>query len=84
MLRLSPFASDEEKASNLASGRPNIGIGSGSVIDGALIDKNARIGRGVIIRNIPDRPDSDNDNWVARDGLIIVPKNGVISDNTVI
>ena len=79
------YETEDDKANNITNGRPPMGVGSGSVIDGAIIDKNARIGKGVIIRNIPDRPDSENnEHWVARDGLIIVPKNGVIPDNTVI
>ncbi len=69
---------------NQESKRPNMGVGSGSFIDGAIIDKNARIGSSVIIRNMPDRPDSENENWVSRDGLVIVRKNGVIADGTVI
>jgi glucose-1-phosphate adenylyltransferase len=64
--------------------RPNIGIGEGSVIEGAIIDKNARIGRNVRIRRLEGRPDSDSGFWVARDGLVIVPKNAVIEDGTVI
>ena len=64
--------------------RPNIGIGDGCVIDGAIIDKNARIGNGVIIRNMPDRPDSEEEHWVARDGLVIIKKSGVIPAGTVI
>ncbi len=66
------------------AGNPNIGIGPDSVIQSAIIDKNARIGRHVIIRNLPDRPDEDHDNWVSRDGIVIVPKNGVIADGMVI
>ena len=34
-------------AENQRLGRPNIGIGAGSVIERAIIDKNARIGRNV-------------------------------------
>ena len=64
--------------------QPNVGIGSGCVIDGAIIDKNARIGNGVIIRNLPEREDTEEKFWVARDGLIIVKKNAVIPDGTVI
>jgi glucose-1-phosphate adenylyltransferase len=64
--------------------RPNIGIGEGSVIEGAIIDKNARIGRNVRIRRLEGRPDSDSGFWVARDGLVIVPKNAVIEDGSVI
>ena len=69
---------------NWEIGRPNIGIGEGSVIEGAIIDKNARIGRNVRIRRIEERPNSDSGSWVASDGLVIVPKNAVIPDGTVI
>ena len=65
-------------------GRPSIGIGPDSVIQGAIIDKNARIGQQVIIQNKPGRPDEEHDNWVAREGIVIVPKNAVIADGTVI
>jgi glucose-1-phosphate adenylyltransferase len=71
-------------AENRRLERPDIGIGDGSVIEGALIDKKARIGRNVHIRYLPDRPDAEDENWVARDGLVVVPKSAVIPDNTVI
>jgi glucose-1-phosphate adenylyltransferase len=54
------------------------------VIDGPIIDKNARIGDGVVIRNIADRPDSDCDSWSAREGIVVVPKNATIPAGTVI
>ena len=73
-----------ERAKNKQVGRPHIGIASGSVIENAIIDKNARIGRDVHIRHLPDRPDAETDNWVSREGLIIVPKSAVIPDGTVI
>jgi glucose-1-phosphate adenylyltransferase len=69
---------------NLDLGIPVVGIGRDSVVQGAIIDKNARIGRQVIIRNIPDREDVEHENWVARDGIVIIPKNAVIIDGTVI
>jgi len=61
-----------------------IGIGPDSVIHGAIIDKNAHIGRQVIIRDMPDREDEEHENWVAREGIVIIPKNAVIPDGTVI
>ena len=64
--------------------RPHIGIGRECVIENAIIDKNARIGNGVIIRDIPDRKDETHDNWVSRDGIVIVSKNAIIKDGTVI
>jgi len=66
------------------TGKPRIGVGPDSVIQGAIIDKNARIGRQVIIRDKPDRPDEEHDNWVAREGIVIVPKNATIPDGMVI
>ena len=65
-------------------GRPDVGIGPNSFIEGAIIDKNARIGSGVIIRHVPDREEEEHDNWVSREGIVIVPKNAVIPDGTVI
>jgi glucose-1-phosphate adenylyltransferase len=78
------YESDEAVAQNKRDGIPNIGIGEGSVIEGAIIDKNARIGRQVIIRNIPDREDFIGDDWVASEGIVIITKNATIGDGTVI
>lgn len=73
-----------DKLQNQELEQPDVGIGAGSVIEGAIIDKNARIGQNVTIRSIPNRPDGEGENWVARDGIIIVPKNAIIPDGTVI
>jgi glucose-1-phosphate adenylyltransferase len=78
------YETDEEKAENKRLGRPDMGIGEGATVDGALIDKKARIGRNVHIRCVAGRPDEDHDDWVARDGLVIVPKSALIPDGTVI
>ncbi|NLF66500.1 MAG: glucose-1-phosphate adenylyltransferase [Chloroflexi bacterium] len=78
------YESDADRRENARLGRPDVGIGPGSVIEGAIIDKDARIGRRVIIRMLPDRPDEEHENWVARDGIVIVPKNAIIPDGTVI
>lgn len=78
------YETAEELANHAEKGIPAIGIGEGSSIARAIIDKNARIGRDVEIRDVPDRPDSEGPNWVARDGIIIIPKNARIPDGTVI
>ncbi len=78
------YETEEDREENRRRGRPDVGIGEGSVIESAIIDKNARIGRNVHIRHAPDRPDKETENWVAEDGLIIVPKSAVIPDDTVI
>ena len=63
---------------------PPLGIGEGSVIENAIVDKNARIGRGVHIRDATGRSDHDGGSYFIRDGIVLVPKNGVIPDGTVI
>jgi len=78
------YETEADRAENERLGRPAIGIGDGTVIEGAIIDKNARIGRNVRIRHLPDRPDSETENWVVRDGLVVIPKNAAIADETVI
>jgi glucose-1-phosphate adenylyltransferase len=78
------YETEEDRAKNKERRRPDVGIGEGSVIESALIDKNARIGKNVHIRNMPGRVDSDASNWFVRDGLVIVPKNAIIPDGTVI
>jgi glucose-1-phosphate adenylyltransferase len=63
---------------------PAVGVGRRCVIDGAIIDKNARIGEGVVIRNLPDRQDTDADYYAAREGIVVVPKGAVVPPGTVI
>mgnify|MGYP003587579199 CR=1 FL=1 len=78
------YETETARAENKRLGRPDIGIGEGTDIEGAIIDKNARIGKNVQIRHIPGRLDDETDNWVFRDGLVVIPKNAVIADGTVI
>jgi len=61
-----------------------MGIGEGTQIEGAIIDKNACIGKGVVIRPFPAGTDLDSENWVVRDGIVVIPKNAVIMDGTYI
>ncbi len=61
-----------------------LGIGMNCQIEGAIIDKNARIGSDVIIRPFPAGTDLDGDQWVVRDGIVVVPKSTVIQAGTVI
>src|SRR3984893_3482490 len=57
---------------------PPIGIGRNCVIDRAIIDKNARIADGVVITPEGKPREFDGDNYFIRDGIVIVPKNGII------
>jgi glucose-1-phosphate adenylyltransferase len=79
------FEEEDRRALNRERNRPDVGIGSGSTIEGAIVDKNARIGKNVVIRpHLETQEMIDEGNYVIRDGLVIVPKNAVIPDGTVI
>jgi len=80
------FYEDEAHCeANRRSDVPDVGIGSGSTIEGAIVDKNARIGRNVVIRPHPEFIEMvEEENYVIRDGIVIVPKNAVIPDGTII
>lgn len=60
---------------------PPIGIGADSVVEGAIIDKNCRIGKNVVVKlPTPDVPDGRCGPIVVRDGVIVIPKNTILPD----
>jgi len=66
-----------------AGGIP-IGVGRDCQIDGAIIDKNVRIGEGVMIKPFPRGTDMDGNNWVVQDGIVVIPKDAVLFPGTTI
>ena len=78
------YETEQDRANNRQFGRPDMGIGAHSVIRGAIVDKNARIGDNVTIREMPDREDHDNGNWVSRDGIVIIPKGAILPNDMVV
>ena len=59
-----------------------VGIGEGCDIEGAIIDKNTCLGKNVIIRPFPPGTEIDTEDWSVRDGLVVIPKETVIAENT--
>ena len=78
------YETDEQKTQNQKAGIPDIGLGRGCLIRGAIIDKNARIGEDSIIANTEQKSDFDGENYFIRDGIVIILKDGVIKPGTVI
>jgi glucose-1-phosphate adenylyltransferase len=66
------------------AGKPRIGIGANCRIENTIVDKNARIGDNVVISPAGKPEKVDHPNYYIRDGIVIVPKNGVISHGMVI
>jgi glucose-1-phosphate adenylyltransferase len=75
------YYDDEE---NLLPGTPPLGIGANCQIEGAIIDKNARIGERVVIRPYPRGVDLDQDNWAVQDGIVVIPKDTTLHPGTYI
>jgi glucose-1-phosphate adenylyltransferase len=76
----------ENMRTDLVSGVPRVGIGEGSVIKHAIIDKNARVGVNSRLLNEAGVTEADGEggSYYIRDGIIIVPKSAIIKDGTVI
>lgn len=72
----------ENDGSGHPAGLPPMGIGRNCLIDHAIIDKNARIGDGVVISGEGKTSDFDGEGYYIRDGIVVVPKNSVIAPGT--
>jgi glucose-1-phosphate adenylyltransferase len=80
------FESNEERAMLRESGGIPIGIGKGSTVKKAIIDKNVRIGSNVNIINKDNVEEADRPehNFYIRNGIVVIVKNGTISDGMII
>lgn len=78
------YETEEDKKANSLNGIPNIGIGRATMIRRAIIDQNARIGDScrIGVDDIP-RPEGDFKNYSVRDGIIVIHKNAIIPNGTV-
>jgi glucose-1-phosphate adenylyltransferase len=64
--------------------RPRMGIGRNVVLDKVIVDKNARIGDEARLVNTAGVQHADGEGYFIRDGVIVVPKDGVIRPGTVV
>jgi len=80
------FETLDEIRRNIERSQPHVGIGPGTIIRNAIVDKNVRIGKNVqlINRENIENADTANGSYYIRDRIIIIPKNAVIPDGTVI
>lgn len=78
-----PFS---ERESGMQKGGIPLGIGANTTIRGAIVDKNARIGRNVQIINKDGVEESnrEDEGFYIRGGVVVVLKNATIADGTVI
>ena len=78
------YQNSEDMAENEAKGIPNIGVGKFCYIENAILDKNCHIGNNVRIIGSKHLPDGDFKTHSIKDGIIVVKKDAIIKDGTVI
>ncbi len=79
------YEQPEDVADNQQLGRPNVGVAAGSVIERAIIDKSARIGRDVKILNETGVVDSEEaPTHLIRDGVVVVPRQTIVREGVTI
>jgi glucose-1-phosphate adenylyltransferase len=75
---------DGDDAAVASSEVPCLGIGENVVLDRVIVDKNARVGRDSRLVNSAGVQNADGDGYYIRDGIIVVPKDGIIKPGTVV
>jgi glucose-1-phosphate adenylyltransferase len=71
-----------DESEHTSASKPGLGIGRNCVLDGVIVDKNARIGDDVQLTNEAGVNEADGPGFVIRDGVIVVHKGGVVPHGT--
>jgi glucose-1-phosphate adenylyltransferase len=69
---------------NPVQGPATPGVGEGTTIEGAIVDRNASIGKGCMITNQQGIQEGEGPGYYIRDGIVVIMKNAEIADGTVI
>jgi glucose-1-phosphate adenylyltransferase len=78
------YESIAQKAENERRGLPNIGIGDGTTIENAILDKDARVGANVRLCNKDKIKNGEGPNFVIREGIVVIPRSAIVLDGAVI
>ena len=80
------WTSETQRAAAKARGDLIYGVGSNVHLKGCVVDENAYIGDGCIVRNDAGVMEADGSKWgyMIHEGIVVVLKNAVIPDGTVI
>jgi glucose-1-phosphate adenylyltransferase len=82
IMGLDDYETPEETQVGIARGIPPLGIGRNTHIERAIVDKNARIGDNVHLTPEGKPENFDGDGYYIRDGIVVVPKGGIIRSGT--
>ncbi|MGL4524324.1 MAG: sugar phosphate nucleotidyltransferase [Spirochaetia bacterium] len=79
------YETPEQQKENVYRHIPNVGVGTATVISKTIIDQNARIGNNCRIGVDPiHRKDGDYGAYIIKEGIIVIRKNGIIPNGTII
>ena len=84
MMGADDYDNPAELAAMRARGVPPRGVGAGTVVRDAIIDKNARIGERCKIENWRGLENHDGDGYSIREGIVVIKRDAIIPDGTVI
>jgi glucose-1-phosphate adenylyltransferase len=76
------LGADHYEEHSPTSPKPPLGIGRDCVLDGVIVDKNARIGDGAYLVNEGGVQDADGPGYVIREGVIVVGKDSIVPPGT--
>jgi len=75
------YESADEIAAAASRGIPTLGIGEGTIVENAIVDKNVRIGRRVrVVNDHGWEATPDSTLFTVRDAIAVVPKEAVLPD----
>jgi glucose-1-phosphate adenylyltransferase len=75
---------EAERLLNRQRGLPDLGVGDNSIVERAILDKDCRIGANVQIVNRRNLQQDEGDNYVIRDGIVVIPNGALVPDGTII
>ena len=80
------YESSEERIALRNGGGIPLGVGQGSTVKRAILDKNTRVGNDVKIINKDNVEEADRpeQGFYIRNGIVVVVKNASIPDGTII
>jgi glucose-1-phosphate adenylyltransferase len=78
------YETARQRVANHTEGLPDLGVGDRCVIERAILDKDCRIGADVRIVNQRGLREAEGDNYVIRDGIVVIPNGAVVPAGTVI
>ena len=75
------YEAPEEIATDRSNDRPPLGVGPGTRIERAIVDKDCRIGHNVRVVNYQGVESTDETQYgMIRDGIVVVPKDATLPD----